>query len=42
MLAECAPDDGIYIYRDLKLGATDSVLRIYQLVELLRRLAAWV
>ncbi|CAM6085752.1 unnamed protein product [Calypogeia fissa] len=37
-----ADDFKVVILRDLRLGSTDSVLGIYQLVEAVRRLARWV
>jgi hypothetical protein len=37
-----ADDFRVVILRDLRLGSTDTVLGIYQLVEAVRRLARWV
>jgi hypothetical protein len=35
-------DFKVVILRDLRLGLTDTILGIYQLVEAVRRLARWV
>jgi hypothetical protein len=47
MVAEAVVEPGeddfkVIILRDLRLGSTDTVLGIYQLVESVRRLAKWV
>jgi hypothetical protein len=42
MVAEAKGDGRIIILRDLRLGATDTVLGIYQLISSVRRLARWV
>lgn len=42
MLAQYTPSGSIRIYRDLNLGATDSVLGVYQLVMSLRTLPGWI
>jgi hypothetical protein len=47
MVAEAVRDGGdrgykVVMLRDLRLGSTDTVLGVYQLVEAVRRLARWV
>ena len=42
MLAEMASPDHVVIHRELSLGATNSMLGIYQLLAAVRRLAKWV
>ena len=42
MIAEVGVDRKVVILKELRLGATDSVLGIYQIIASIRRLAKWV
>ncbi len=41
MLAEMAASDQVIIHRDVFLGATNSIIGIYQLLSVVKRLARW-
>ncbi len=41
MLADMAASDQVIIHRDLSLGATNTIIGIYQLLHVVRRLARW-
>lgn len=42
MLADMAASDQVIIHRDVFLGATNTIIGIYQLLNVVRRLARWV